>query len=257
MLALGLTASCGQQAIAQDAVPCVLLGKADTPVVVDGQSVTVPARLPNCSELLTKSEGVTMCFGGSNGRRSCMDIKPNVVIRPPTVLAGTRTGIAPTVVLLLRGDVQTRPGMTRAGASIEGFPTGSIFLGDDDLVFSLRADKRVAGATKLEIRQTGTTNPSVIEFVRAPEKFIVLRSALQDGALYQWTVYSPRGTFTGRFVTDAAELRGFKEALNAINSDQSINESGRAYLKAELFQDFGLTYNRDREIERLRAMLAQ
>lgn len=254
---LMLANTCGEQVLAQEAAPCVLLGKVDTPVFVDGRSVNVPVRLPNCREVLTKADGVTMCFVGSNGRRSCANIKPNVVNTRPTTVGDTGSSIAPTVMLLLRGDVQTRPGMTRAGNTLEGFPKGSIFLGGEDLVFPLQTDKRVEGSTKLEVRQTGTMNPSVIESKRGPEKFIVQHSALEDGTAYHWTLTSPQGTFTGRFVTDAAELRGFKEALNAINSDQSINESGRAYLKAELFQDFGLTYNRDREIARLRAMLAQ
>lgn len=235
---------------------CVLLGKTGTRVLVQGALATLPLRLSDCADVTALAAGVSMCYVGAEGRRTCKDLAPNVSVNSSSFAsaAAASIGLAPTVVLLLRGDVQTRPGMTRASGPMQGFPTGTVYPDGPELLFPTNEDPRLASATELELKLAGT-QATPLRALRIDGGFTVPAMSLLPGAAYVWTVQASGGPLTGRFTVHAGDTPALAEGLRAIDTDSALSPAARSYLKAELFEEHALKYNRDREVARVRGAL--
>lgn len=256
-VALLLIAMVNSPAAEKETFACVLLGKASARVQVKGVLESPPLRLSDCSGITPATDGVTMCYVGPDGRRTCSELPASMTVKPPGDTGrGTATRMAPTVMLLLRGDVQTRPGLTRATGAIQGFPSGTVFLEGAELAFPLAQDARVSDATKLTLRFAGSQGAPGYPAVRKADAFVVPNELLTRGAAYVWTVESPAGRFSGRFAVAGDDFEHLAIALRAIDADAKQSPTAKAYLKAELFEEYGMPFNRDLELARVRSLLS-
>ena len=232
---------------------CAVLGSYGLKVKSGDKVLEVPLRLSDCQGIIALNDGISLCFINERRERHCNSLKKGEVVSRNSLSSPPTGGFAETVIAMAKGDVQTMPGQSRSTTSrIEGLPFGQILAYQGELLFDFSIDPRVQNANKLTITTDVEKGDVLTEFAIKIPKFKIFTNELKPNSWYRWVVMGSAEEQKGRFLLVGSSLDSARSELKRINLDDSLDPAVKTYLRADVFNEFGLVYERNQEIRALK-----
>lgn len=251
---IGALATLAAQAQPAPGFACVVMGRAGQQVRAAGAVVEAPVRLSNCEGATALSDGLSVCYINERRERRCRPLRRGEAVSRAALGADPANGLADTVIAMARGDVQTLPGQTRAATRLAGLPFGQV-LGDAGLLaFDLTLDPRAAAITRLRITADADDAVALWEAAVSGPRLAAPLAGLRPDTWYRWVAEGSAGRVQGRFLLMGATLEAARAELRRIDADAELSPQTRAYLKAEVFNDAGLSHERLLAVAELRRL---
>lgn len=223
---------------------CVAIGKPGSKVKANGEEVNLPAVLDKCEGSVALSDEINVCYRDQKKQRKCSTFKKNQVITLMALAASGGDGISGVVLGMARGDVQTLAGQTRSlGLQTIGMPFGPVLAKSDRLEFDLTLDPKLLNATNLQIIKDGTTEVLVDQKITQPI-FSVIMSNLPKDVWYRWVIEINGKKMSGKFLLVGNQMDSVRVELNSVEDMPDVSPVSKAYLKAEIFNENSLVYER-------------
>lgn len=239
-------------AFAAHAGPCALvsMGK-PAQVVVDGRSqiVRTGLRLEQCTGRIRVAEGqVMLVFTRTNGQTDHDILSGGQEVDLDRV--GTRDGVSETFGRLMTFVGTNRRveavAAARRGDQVPGFPFGLVApeLGDVPIAV---ADDTGRTIRALRVHARGKPEPALVQVDAEQPSVALPRGRLVGGADYEWQAKLSDGAdYAGQFTVVATEVAArVSRRLQAIEQDARLTRDARELLRAAVFDDNGLAWQRD------------
>ncbi|MDP2805365.1 MAG: hypothetical protein Q8O24_05430 [Gallionellaceae bacterium] len=206
----------------------------------------VPIRLQSCEGVIALSDGLSMCYINERRERRCKELHKGEAVTRDAIGVTASSGFAENVVAMARGDVQTLPGQSRTKPPrIAGLPFGQVIGEGGNLVFDFSVDKHMANAERVSITDD-TDNASPLwetAITSATVKFQV--NSIKTDTWYRWIAQVGERKFNGRFLLVGAALDAARIELQRLEADTGLTPQAKAFLKADVLNEYGLVHERD------------
>jgi len=230
---------------AQAATGCLFVAQGEAQIDVRGELMAAPLKLGDCEGVKIAQGTATVCFLNERDERTCRTLKAGESFSREKYGAHQGAGVGSfkaTLVSLLKGDAQTRIGAMRKGERLAGFPYEKVLALDGDVVIWMTAPKARALKT-LTLQAEGSDIQNVIVTAQGG-MFRVPVSGLKRGETYTWEARSEDLTFDGVFhVASVEQAAQLSMATMALQNDNSLDETGRKLLQAELYFENGFAFD--------------
>jgi hypothetical protein len=234
--------------------PCAMVAETrDASVLVEGQSYTLPLRLPNCEGAQVSKGSVVVCFSRKGGEKACKSFLAGDKLLAATVAANSEQKSSDFgFIALLKGDAQVRTGQTRNNRSVVGMPYGEMLALDPIASFTIN-DKRIEFPVDIVITSDDTAQSVVASKKLADGDAIDIPvDKLRSGSAFVWSINGAGGSIKGRFsIAHHSTQEEIRDKLSQIAGDKELSDIAKAMLQAELFNDYGYAFDRDKALSRL------
>lgn len=251
-LVLGFAASTSANA----QFPCVIAAEtAEAAVSISGKTLTPPLRLPSCDGVHVIKGSIVACFTRTGGQKTCKAINTGESLDAVQLqAAGFQKNSDFGFISMLKGDTQVRTGQTRAASlNVAGMPHGEILGLERTFTLGIY-DKRITFPAEVQI-VTDDSVQTIITKGQLPTQgsIEIPASFLHPGGAYRWIIAMEGGNLKGRFtVAPLTTQQEMKDRIESLLSDISLSETGKAMLLADLFNEHGYAYDRDKVLSRLK-----
>lgn len=223
---------------------CVAMGKPGAKVRSNGAIIDLPAILDKCDGSVALSDEINVCFRDVKKQRKCAEFKKNQTISLRGLAVSAGEGISGIVLSMARGDVQTLAGQTRSTSfATLGMPYGSVVAPNEELQLALSLDPKLAKATSLQITKDGSQDVLINQSINSATSKLSIADLPQD-TWYRWTLEVDGKKISGKFLYVGSVMNPVRSELDAINKDSQMDSQAKAYLRADIFNENGLVYER-------------
>lgn len=234
---------------------CVIMGRAGKHAEnSDGVAVDIPARFINCEGIRILSDGVSACFTTDRRERRCVPVKRHERISKQVLGGASAVGLTDNLIAMIKGDVRSVQGQTRAIKPPGGLPFGQI-LGYQGISFD--ASESLGGEAWKRFFVIAESAPGEILWeADAPSaKGNIPIDRLRPDSWHRWHVQLAGTELTGRFYLAGASSNSVRETLHHFDSDTSLTADARLYLQAETLNEAGFVFERQQWVRRLRGVI--
>jgi hypothetical protein len=223
---------------------CVAMGKPGAKIKSNGAVIDLPAVLDQCDGAVALSDETNICYRDNKKQRKCAQFKKNQTVTLVGLAASTGESISSAVLTMARGDVQTLAGQTRSMNSPSlGMPYGPVIAENQVLQFDLSLDPKLAKAMALEIVKDGSHEVLINQPITSKTPQVSVKNLTQD-VWYRWVADVDGKKISGKFLYVGPVMNAVRDELKSIDADSDIDPMSKAYLRAEIFNDNGLVYER-------------
>jgi hypothetical protein len=201
----------------------------------------------DCASLKVKSGVVKALFFGAEGKQQAKTVKAGERFNPGPIEGSSSTIVAVLEnyrQLLAEGPSQKKPGRKYFDKPENlGMPFGHLYVPEKGLPFTLKGADGQSLAYRLIDDETGKLVTQGTGMGGRP--VLIDKQWLQPDRLYRLSV-----NLSGRDVESTVQIASMqiddeiRGSLGAIDNDASLDAEDRRLLKALLFEEFALGYNR-------------
>lgn len=231
------------------ATPCLIHG--DIEISVAGKAIKAPLVLKDCAAGLVSKGAGRVFFEKSTGEKQSSKLKHGdklADIVPSESSENSFGGFFSVLNAILKDAPSVSAGVKRASSDegVVGFPSAEIYVNDQPI--EMNFSKSPMSLVSFEITDN-ETNRIVFSIKGVRDRFLVPKSSLKAGREYHWSANSPDGSTERDFrVTDAVEAKRIAKEISIAISDKSLTDSEQRILRAFVFEQNGLTFDRDRVV---------
>ena len=223
---------------------CVAMGKPGAKVRSNGAIIDLPAILDKCDGSVALSDEINVCFRDVKKQRKCAEFKKNQTISLRGLAAFAGEGVSGVVLSMARGDVQTLAGQTRsASISTLGMPYGSVLAPNEELQLGFALDPKLAKVTNVQITRDGSQDALINQSINSATTKLSISNLPRD-IWYRWTIEVDGKRISGKFLYVGTVMNPVRSELDEVNKDSQIDPQAKAYLRADIFNEYDLVYER-------------
>ena len=227
-----------------DNFKCVAMGKPGAKVRSNGVIIDLPAILDKCDGSVALADEINICFRDVKKQRKCAEFKKNQTISLRGLAASAGEGVSGVVLSMARGDVQTLAGQTRsASISTLGMPYGPVVAPNEELLLGLALDPKLAKVTNVQIARDGSQEVLINQSINSATTKLSISNLPRD-IWYRWTIEVDGKRISGKFLYVGTVMNPVRSELDEVNKDSQIDPQAKAYLRADIFNENGLVYER-------------
>ena len=246
------------EARASQEFSCAIIGsKKNSIKLVDDGIRNPPLHLVNCSGVQLLEDNLTVCTVGNANEKKCQNFLKNSILSAELVKASGKLKLSDTVIAMLRGDVRTAAAQTRSSSPYPGLPYGEVVGVSGEISYDFPDDQNKK-VTSLKVYKPGGQHKVIAEILKVNSFGSIKLDASDSSVAYAWEINTVagekiKGTFT--YLGEMAEV--IDQRVNAIDSQIEIGESARWYLKADLYSEYGLQFDFEIALGKLKRRLFQ
>jgi hypothetical protein len=237
---------------------CAIIGsKKNSIKLADGSIRNPPLHLVDCAGVQLLEDQLTVCAVGNTNEKKCQNIQKNSKLSAELINASKKSKLSDTVIAMLRGDVRTAAAQTRNSSPYPGLPYGEV-VGASGQIFYDFPDDEINKVNRFTVLKLGSQQKVIADLLKVNSYGVIKLDPADSSVPYTWELTTVDGRkIKGTFTYLGEMVEAIDQRIFLINSQKDLGEAPKWYLKAELYAEYGLQFDFDVAMRRLKRELFQ
>ena len=237
---------------------CAIIGSKKNSIrLADGSIRNPPLHLVNCSGVQLLEDQLTVCAIGIANEKKCQNIQKNSKLSSELINASEKSKLSDTVIAMLRGDVRTAAAQTRNSSTYPGLPYGEVVGALGEVFYDFPVDE-VNKVSRFKVFKLGSQQKIIADISKINSYGSIKLDPAESSVPYTWELTTIDGKkIKGTFTYLGEMVEAIDQHILLIDSQKELGEAPKWYLKAELYAEYGLQFDFDAAMRRLKRELFQ